>query len=348
MADKPPFYVPAMSEIESIEPNGYVGVSTFSGAGGSCLGFRMAGFKMLWASEFVEAAQEVYRLNHPKSYLDTRDIREVTAENLLSQIGLKIGELDILEGSPPCASFSTAGTRTKSWGTVVKYSDKEQRVDDLFFEFSRLLRGLQPKVFVAENVSGLLRGKAKGVFIEIMQELKSCGYEVSAKLLNSKWLGVPQRRERVIFVGVRNDLVERFDVHPAFPKPLPYFYTVKDAAPWIIQICDKGGRYVSSSMPHRTIMQSDALRGDSAQFSATGWVKAKQDNNPLDMRPLEKRKFTIEELKRVQGFPDDFQLTGDFPQQWERLGRAVPPVMMFYIAKTIKEEILDKITERIR
>lgn len=102
---KPPYCVPLMSEIEQIPLNGYSAVSTFSGCGGSCLGYRMAGFKVLWASEFIPAAQGVYKLNHPDSILDTRDIRKVKPEEILEAIGLKKGELDLMDGSPPCASF---------------------------------------------------------------------------------------------------------------------------------------------------------------------------------------------------------------------------------------------------
>jgi DNA (cytosine-5)-methyltransferase 1 len=189
---KPPYKVPSMAEIEAIPWNGFNAISTFSGAGGSCLGYRMAGFKVLWASEFIPAAQEVYQLNHPGTILDTRDIRNVQPQDILDAIGLGVGDIDLMDGSPPCASFSTAGKREKSWGEVKKYSDTKQRVDDLFFEYVRLLDGLQPKVFIAENVSGLVKGKAKGYFKLILQAMKDCGYQVKAKLLDAQWLGVPQ------------------------------------------------------------------------------------------------------------------------------------------------------------
>src|SRR5207248_5858022 len=129
--------------------------------------------------------------------------------------GLTAGEVDVMEGSPPCASFSTAGKRQAGWGQVRPYSDTRQRTDDLFFEFARLVRGVRPKVFVAENVSGLVKGTAKGYFKEILRALKGCGYRVEARLLDAQWLGVPQVRQRIIFVGVREDL----GVGPAFPKP---------------------------------------------------------------------------------------------------------------------------------
>src|SRR5690606_10607254 len=108
-----------------------------------------------------------------------------------------------------------AGKREKAWGQVKDYSDTKQRSDDLFFEYARLIEGIQPIVFVGENVAGLVRGKAKGYFREIMRALKRCGYKVEARLLDAQWLGVPQSRRRLIFVGVRDDL----PASPAFPDP---------------------------------------------------------------------------------------------------------------------------------
>ena len=130
-------------------------ISLFAGGGGSSTGYRLAGGKVLAINEFVPAAQESYAKNYPDTYIFKQDIRELTGDIILEQLGLKKGELDILDGSPPCSSFSTAGLRQKGWGRVKKYSDLEQRTDDLFFEFARILKELQPKVFVAENVKGL-------------------------------------------------------------------------------------------------------------------------------------------------------------------------------------------------
>ena len=222
--DKPPYHIPTMPEINTIPYNGLKAISLFSGCGGSSLGYRMAGIKVLWANEFIPAAWETYRANFPSTLLDSRDIREIQPEEILKEIRLDARELDILDGSPPCASFSTAGARNKHWGAIKKYSDTEQRTDDLFFEYSRILKGIQPKVFVAENVSGLVKGVAKGYFMEILSELKKSGYRVKCKVLDAKWLGVPQQRERAIFIGVRNDL----NLEPTYPTPLKYCYTLRD------------------------------------------------------------------------------------------------------------------------
>lgn len=324
---KPVYSIPTMTEVGQVKPNGFKVASTFSGCGGSSLGYRMAGFKVVWASEFVSAAQEVYRLNNPKTVLDTRDIRTVSADDILSVNK----DIDILDGSPPCASFSTSGSRSKNWGKVSKYSDRKQRTDDLFYEFSRILEGVRPKVFVAENVSGLVKGKAKGYFIEIIKRLKSCGYRVSCRVLDSQWLGVPQARQRTIFIGVRDDL----KIDPAHPKPLNYRYGIKDALPYIVSQ-KKGGspdNWCTSLTPSQTIMASGGTLSPTAYLSGGAFIETKEGQ----------RRMTIEEVKRLSSFPSDFKLTGTFAQQWERIGRAVPPVMMLHISKTIETQILNKI-----
>lgn len=449
-SEKPPYVVPSMVEVARLKgSNGYRAVSTFSGCGGSCLGLEMAGFEIVMASEFVEAARDTYRANHPGVFVDDRDIRTVTADDILEQVGLAVGELDLLEGSPPCASFSTAGKRAKGWGEVKKYSDTKQQADDLFFEYARLVDSLQPKVFIAENVSGLVKGVAKGYFKMILRELQDCGYQVEAKLLNAKWLGVPQSRQRLIFMGVRNDL----GVRPEWPDPLPYWYSIRDACPWITNggiakngfgaLEGPGGtKAVSTDKPlgtvttdgvgqaagHQILVNPPAHIADWSENQNVGTVTANGIDghqphehlvNPpdgggqpgsdwesyllanghpaappeefqlVDIRryaigrewlrlhpgqssnkymnlirsdadkpvntvatvgdpgpasvthPSEPRKFTIPELRRLCSFPDDFALTGSFAQRWERLGRAVPPLMMRAVGESVRS-VLDK------
>lgn len=392
MNQKPPYRVPSMTDVNALPWNGYNVVSTFSGAGGSCLGYRMAGFRVLWANEFIPAAQDTYRLNHPTSILDIRDIRTVQPDDILQQTGMRVGEIDILDGSPPCAAFSTAGKREKGWGEVKQYSDSKQRVDDLFYEYIRLIKGLQPKTFVAENVSGLVKGTAKGYFKEILRAMRDCGYTVEARLLDASWLGVPQKRQRLIFVGVRNDLVEAHHVALSFPEPMTYQYTVREAIAWVqrIRLSGKPDNWHNSNRPARTVVQSDGDITSTTAYMSAYEVEAETDIskyaigaewdrmklhgqsksdkylnlvvpsldkpcNTITQRggdfgtasvthPTEKRKFTIAELKRICAFPDDFQLTGSYAQQWERLGRSVPPVMMMHIASAVRDKVLCRIT----
>lgn len=224
--EKPAYRVPLLSEIREVPWNGRNVVSAFAGCGGSSTGYRMAGYRVLAAVEFVPAAQESYAANMaPYTQLVRRDVREVEAGELLELCGLERGELDVLDGSPPCEPFSSAGRRDKTWNQVVAYSGQRQRTDDLFFEYARLVDGLRPKVFVAENVSGLVKGRAKGYFLWILERLRGLGYRVQARVLDAQWLGVPQVRQRVIFVGVREDL----GLDPAFPPPLPFNYSTREA-----------------------------------------------------------------------------------------------------------------------
>lgn len=314
---KPAYKIPSMAEISALPWNGYNVVSTFSGGGGSCTGYRMAGFKVLYANEFVEAAQDTYAANHPSSYLDKRDIRTIQAQDILDIIKMSPGDIDIFDGSPPCSAFSTAGKREKGWGKTKNYSDgKEQVVDDLFFEYVRLLKGLRPKVFIAENVSGLVKGTAKGYFKMILAALKECGYRVEAKLLDAQWLGVPQVRLRVIFMGVREDL----GIDPVHPTPLPYRYSLRDALSEL-EWYRAGGyfdRWKSADEPYGTVPADGHRLLYSAYMSANGYVMDKAGD---------KRKLFIPEVKRLCSFPDDYILTGTEAQQWERCGRSVPPLM---------------------
>lgn len=367
-----------MAEIAAVPWSGLTAASTFSGCGGTCLGLRWAGFKVLWASEFIPSAAEVYRANHPGSILDINDIRKVEPEQILEATGLDRGDLDLLDGSPPCASFSLAGKREVHWGEVKTYSDTKQRVDDLFFEFARILEGLQPRAFVAENVKGLVIGKAKGYFKEILARLKSCGYRVRARVLDAQWLGVPQRRQRLIFVGIRDDL----DADPVHPTPFPYRYTLVEACPWIkrVRCGDKRWRCVeegSSKNPAQTVMtharlngytegsvieegssiegyaiekEWEKLRPGESSDKYLNLVRAHPDRPSPTVtqlagrnggvagvtHPFERRKFSIGELRRICGFPDDFVLTGTYAQRWERLGRAVPPPMSRQIGLAVR------------
>ena len=349
--------------------NGYNVVSTFSGGGGSCLGYRMAGYRVAWANEFIPAAQETYKANSQDTFLNCGNIRDVTPEQVVAESGIPIGEIDLFDGSPPCAAFSTAGKRAKYWGKKKKYSDTTERVDDLFFEYARLVRALQPKTFVAENVSGLVKGIARAYFRQFVSELAACGYNVRVRLLNAKHYGVPQSRERVIFVGVRNDLCERFGVAPAFPEPdaavvslSAAFHGLQNDEAERLALLDEAKKYAWTKIARRMGLNPKKSTKGADVTNGTSYFMLRRDSiygpcsticqtqgNPSAagcIHPLEDRKYTIAELKRITTIPDDFVLTGNYQQKTERLGRMVPPLMMRRIAATIKTEILDKIKER--
>jgi DNA (cytosine-5)-methyltransferase 1 len=367
---KPPYRVPLMAEIAALPWNGFTAVSTFSGCGGSSLGYKLAGFRVAWASEFIPAAQETYRANHPATILDCRDIREVKAEDILAATGLAVGEIDLFDGSPPCASFSTAGIREDGWGKVKKYSDTEQRTDDLFFEFARLIKGTQPKVFVAENVAGLTVGVAKEMLGEgqldafetqedtILHTLMDCGYRVGFHVLNASELGVPQARRRVIFVGIRKDLAAALNLEPSWPRALPYAYTIREAlaaaipaehdvAGVSIERYAIGAEWEKLKPGEQSEKYFSLVRTHPDEVCPTICASHGSGSIASITHFAEKRKFSIGELRRLSGFPDDFKLTGTYEQQWERLGRAVPPVMMAAVASTVRDELLAKIRAHI-
>jgi DNA-cytosine methyltransferase len=179
-------------------------VSLFAGCGGSSLGYKQAGYEIKLAVEWDTRAADVYQRNFPETSIHVGDIADLTAEEVLQITGLEPGELDVLDGSPPCQGFSTAGTR--------KFADSRNR---LFEEYIRFLEVFKPKMLVMENVSGLRKGKMKLMFAEMTRALKEAGYRISCRELNAWWYGVAQDRRRLIWVGVREDL----SMEPSHPLP---------------------------------------------------------------------------------------------------------------------------------
>lgn len=357
IANDPYGFVPTLKEINAL-PKKFKVFSTFSGVGGSSMGYKMAGIDVIGAVEFLDYQAETYRTNHPGTKVYQTDIRALSPKEILAELGLKRGELDILDGSPPCSGFSMLGIREKGWGVVKKYGNTEQQVDDLFMEYARFLHEMQPKVFVAENVPGLVAGKAKGYFKEIFRTLRSCGYDVKAKVMSSKHYGVPQDRERLIFIGVRHGL----EIEPSYPKPSSKVITIGQA--WekvktnptahleMMERMDKQKAVKSvisriPKNPKRNINASKIhINGSYFNYTRLSY------NAPAPtliatsggaIHPSFDRTLTIDELKAGSSFPMDFKLLGDYDRQWEGCGRSVPPLMMYEIAKHIKENILQKI-----
>ena len=195
--------------------------SCFACGGGSTMGYKLAGFDVLGCNEIDPKMMEAYRTNHnPKySYLEP-----IQTFKLRTDLPEELYNLDILDGSPPCSSFSMAGNREKDWGKEKKFREgqAEQVLDNLFFDFIDLAKELQPKVVVAENVKGLLLGEAKNYVRQIYREFDLAGYYCQHWLLDASKMGVPQRRERVFFICLRKDLAEPFlynaDMFTIVPK----------------------------------------------------------------------------------------------------------------------------------
>lgn len=351
------YSVPTVKDIKAnIDRNGplFEVVSLFAGGGGSSCGYRMAGGRVLAINEFVPEARATYRANWPDTHIFEQDVRQLTGKEILKVIGKQPGELDILDGSPPCSAFSVAGKREKLWGKEKQYSDVSQSsVENLFFEYVRILNDIQPKVFVAENVAGLSRGVSCGFLNEFFQAFYSAGYIVRAKILNAKYLGVPQNRERLIFVGIRKDLWSPDFEGLTHPKPFDYIVTLQEA------FCDikNSKKDLDAADISRFAIYKRAIKlkpgeADQKRFSlvkgnpkkVAGCLTATSAiNGSAGIFHWDNRAFTIPEMKRITSIPDDYILTGTIKQQAERLGRMVPPLMMRAVAENIYKNILSKL-----
>ena len=345
------------------EPNAPTVISTFAGAGGSSLGYSMAGYREILAVEWDDNAVATFKLNFPDVPVYHGDIAKLSVEDVLSMTGLRPGELDVLDGSPPCQGFSTAGKR-----------QLDDPRNQLFREYVRLLRGLQPRVFVMENVSGMVKGKMKLVFAEILRELKASGYKVSARLMNAMYFNVPQSRERMIFIGVREDVGQEPSHPKAEAQPIPAGQVIAGCRgtrsqrinPWIdalrpaATICkmDAGYEVLALSQAdlaeaeikqswqmHRVLSGLEAHKSEVLMRLKAGYpsptITKDAGNTTTGMvHPYEIRKLTIPEIKRLASFPDDFEMTGGFKEKWARIGNSVPPLFMRSIAAHIRKHIL--------
>jgi len=322
-------------------------ISTFSGCGGSCLGYIRAGLDVRLAMDFEKAAVETYRLNF-KTPIIRENIREISGKKLLDTAGLETLEDGILDGSPPCGSFSMAGIREEGWGKSYKHGSESfvQRSDDLFFEYIRLIHELRPMAFIAENVRGLILGAAKGYFNEILEAMKKEGYVVRALDLNAKNFEVPQSRPRIVFIGIRQD---RFKGWPLLFTKKPI--TVAEALEGVQNSPEDIGE---AARVMKTKVMSRYVRlikpGESAskyhyKGSFFGMTRL-HPNKPsptiittggtMLIHPYEDRYLTIPELKRLSTFPDGFRFKtiGDARI---RIGNSVPPNLMKNVAKYAME-----------
>jgi len=310
-------------------------ISTFAGCGGSSLGYSMAGFRELLAIEWDKNAAETFKLNFINVPIIQNDITKISVEQIFEITKLNKYELDILDGSPPCQGFSTAGKR--------KFNDRR---NELYKEYIRLLNDLQPKAFVMENVSGMVKGKMKLIFADILNGLKSCGYRVSVRLLNAMYYGVPQSRNRLIFIGFRNDL----DIEPSHPEPKYKPIKVIDA--WGGKYLDGENHYLKeSSVLYKYVSQIKPGKSASDIHPIRHYYSKKRlDFNKssqtvtkhccIDLfHPEENRNLNINELKRLGSFPDDFRFIDNYHIAAGQIGNSVPPLFMMEIAKYVREQL---------
>jgi DNA (cytosine-5)-methyltransferase 1 len=360
-------------------------ISTFAGGGGSSTGYRLAGADILAINEFVEEARVTYKENYPDTPIVPDDIKELSGQDFLDLTGLKKGELDILDGSPPCSAFSVAGKLSHSsdgkhsdgWGQTKSYSDGKvvENIEDLFFEFLRVAKEISPKVIIAENVKGLTIGEAKEYYNRILNEFENIGYEVVSEVMDSRYYGVSQTRSRVIFIAVRQDVADEvglnfLTMNHLFPEPSRTAIPLKDALV-DLEYDDEEVKYLTEkfertaywkqtgskmeTFPKKVLSGMDYhpkghhfnLKRVSLEVPApTLTAMGNGDTTAGAFHWSESRKLTLGELKRIMSLPDDFKLTGKWNQKAERIGRMVPPLMMKQIAESVYDNVLKVYNER--
>ena len=345
-------------------------ISTFAGGGGSSTGYRLAGGKILCINEFVKEARNTYHENYPNTPILPDDIKELEGKDLLEAANVGAGEVDILDGSPPCSAFSMAGSVVQGgghgvgFGKVKKYSDdkKVENIEDLFFEFIRVAKDIQPKVIVGENVSGLLMGEAKNYYWRITNAFENIGYNVSSMLLDASHYGVPQTRKRVIFIAVREDVADAIgltalNIAGLFPEKNSEVVTCGNAftdleydnkeIDHLLERFTHGRHYeTAEKMPldpkkvltgcdyhpkgHHFNMKRISRFKPGPTITASGGC----------IHWTELRRLALCETRRIMSLPEDFKLTGKWEQKSERMGRMVPPLMMKAIADSIYKKVL--------
>ena len=312
--------------------------SLFCGCGGTELGliggFKFLGkfyhknpIKIVYANDIEKSACDIFERNFNfKPYCE--DIRMVPSDS--------IPDIDILTGGFPCQSFSIVAQNPKRLGV------KDEK-GTLFFEMCRILREKQPKCFIAENVKGLLSANKGEAFPLILNEFKNSGYNVSYKLINAADYGVPQKRFRVIMVGIRNDLKKSF----VFPDPIIRDPNCYETLGRVIEnkVDDKyffSERAIEGLKKAKKNMNKGRVQSLNAPCNTVGAHLAKVSLNSTDPVFLENgkyRRFTPREVARIQSFPDNFELIGSEGAQYRALGNAIPPVMLWHIINKIIADI---------
>jgi DNA-cytosine methyltransferase len=369
--------------IRASEARAFNVISTFAGGGGSSTGYRLAGGIVLAASEFVPEAARTYRKNFPDCYVDERDIREISTSDarvaeFLSIAGLKPGELDVLDGSPPCCEFSLAGSGISDQDVMRVYSDvKQNNIATLPFDFIDLALRARPKVVIMENVPAFA-SRGKEVFERLLQALRFLcvtgaprEYFVNYSILAASDFGVPQKRNRLFIIGVRHDVGTAIGIDSAeavldvFPSPTQVgvnirsaladlAQTERDIAPWtrsaMVSSLGAAVRRLPKQ-PSKLTRLNHVIPGNTKRYMLTrcSWdlpaptlavTGQRPDGLTGAIHPEKDRKFTLPELKRLTALPDDFVLTGTLGQAAERVCRMVPPLLTKAIAESVYAKVL--------
>ena len=211
-------------------------ITFFAGGGGSSCAYKLAGGDVRYMNEFQQIHVDTYLKNFPNTVHECKDIKQVTGEGIMELTGLKKFELDILDGSPPWPPFSMAGTKREGWEQEkVAYGMKQQNIEDLTWEQIRITKDLMPKVIICENVKGLSMDYARDHLNKMVNDFEALGYSVTWKIMKGHEHGVPQKRERVFIVAVRDDVLDAIGLpfmcldSEIFPTPEETMSTIEDA-----------------------------------------------------------------------------------------------------------------------
>jgi DNA (cytosine-5)-methyltransferase 1 len=332
--------------------------SCFACGGGSTMGYKLAGFDVIGHNDIDKKMIEVYKENHNPEF---SFLESITTFAKRKDLPKELYNLDILDGSPPCSSFSMAGNREKDWGKkkVFREGQAEQILDTLFFDFIDLAKELQPKVVVTENVKGLLMGEAKAYVRKIYEEFDKAGYYCQHFLLDASKMGVPQRRERVFFICLRKDLAKPFlhfaDMFTEIPKIEMVF---KDRLILFGEIFEKNGKGEQSIPPSYSkyydlrlikeyCMSQTTMRIENKEkFFSVKYISKYKVLNTItggekNMLHDEKRTLSKSEIIKGGSFPKDYNFLNNKPGYL--IGMSVPPIMTAQIASKIYEQWLSKI-----
>lgn len=326
-----------------IKYHGAKAFGTFVCGGGSTMGYKLAGYEHLGGVELTEHYSRLYRANHNPKYFYEQDIRLF---NKRSDLPDELYELDLLDGSPPCASFSKVGKREALWGKTKDYEGHKQKTDDLLYCYADTVLKLRPKVFLTENVAGLISGNAKPILKAYVERL-SGAYNVQVFSLNAASMGVPQMRQRVFIVGVKKEyalplLKLEFDFEPiSFETATKEFWNDGGES---IERFAIGGYWdkVNVGGNHFKTFSLCKPALDRPCFTLT---ETMSNNSAASVvHPTQKRKLNKNEASVLQSFPLDYDFLDQNPLSC--IGRSVPPVMTAQIANQIWIQWLSKIKSK--
>lgn len=329
-------------------------IELFAGAGGLALGIEKAGFQTLALNEFDKDACATLRTNRPYWNVIEGDVSRISSLDLTAFFELKKGGLDLLSGGAPCQAFSYAGKRL----------GLEDARGTLFYHYALFLDKLQPKMFLFENVRGLLTHNKGETYKTMLEIFKQSGYTIQKAVLNAWDYGVPQKRERLITVGIRNDLIEK--IHFEFPKPHNYKPVLRDILldcppsegtlyseykTKIFEMVPPGGywRDIDPAIAKEYMKscwdmeggRTGILRRMSLDEPSLTVLTSPSQKQTDRCHPLEARPFTVRENARCQTFPDDWKFCGSVASQYKQVGNAVPVNLAYEVGLKIKEA-LDK------